>query len=140
MSELNPYLNFLGDARAAIEFYHSVFGGELTINTFADFGADVKDSELNLVMHSQLETPSGYVLMASDTPSHIEVPTGPKAFSISISGLDSENAELTGYFEALAEGGTVDQPLTTSPWGASFGMLTDKFGVSWLVNIAGPQA
>lgn len=140
MSLLNPYLNFVGTAREAIEFYHSVFGGELTINTFRDFGAPVQQSELDLVMHAQLETPSGYVLMASDMPSHIEAPTGPRAFSVSLSGVDSENAELTGYFEALSAGGTVDEPLTASPWGATFGMLTDRFGVSWLVNIAGPAA
>lgn len=139
MSRLNPYLNFRGDAREAIEFYHSVFGGELTVNTFADFGAHVQPDELQLVMHAQLETPAGYVLMASDMPSHIDPPTGDKAFSVSLSGGHDENDELTGYFTALAEGGRVDEPLVTAPWGDTFGMLTDRFGVSWLVNIAGPQ-
>ncbi|MDO7883474.1 VOC family protein [Salinibacterium soli] len=140
MSILNPYLNFVDNAREAIEFYHAVFGGDLAVSTFADFGAPVEPAEAHLVMHAQLDTPAGYTIMASDTPSHIAMPEGAKAFSVSLSGENSEKAELSGYFEKLAEGGTVDQPLGSSPWGATFGMLTDRFGVSWLVNIAGPQA
>ncbi|MGX5682487.1 VOC family protein [Schumannella luteola] len=140
MSILNPYLNFVDNAREAIEFYRSVFGGELTVSTFADFGAPVEPSEAHLVMHAQLETPAGYTIMASDTPSHITVPEGAKAFSVSLSGAHAEKDELSGYFDRLADGGTIDQPLGESPWGATFGMLTDRFGVSWLVNIAGPES
>ncbi len=140
MATLNPYLNFRGDAKDAMEFYHSVFGGELTSSTFADFGMEVDPSEASQIMHSQLTTPGGFTLMASDTPMHMEWTKGMNAFSVSISGVDAENAELSGYFAKLAEGGEVTQPLVAAPWGDSFGMLVDKFGVTWLVNIGGPES
>jgi len=140
MATLSPYLNFRNSTREAIEFYHSVFGGTLDINTFADFGVQVEPSESGLVMHSQLETPSGFTIMAADVPSHMAWSQGENTFSVSISGSDAEKTELTGYFDKLAEGGEVAQPLTASPWDATFGMLTDRFGVNWLVNIAGPES
>ncbi|NQX29523.1 VOC family protein [Microbacteriaceae bacterium VKM Ac-2854] len=136
---LNPYLNFKGDARAAGEFYASVFGGEVTVSTFGDFGMPVEDSEKDLVMHSQLTTPSGFTLMLADTPSHMDYTPGTN-FSVSLSGGPDTKDELSGYFEKLVEGGTVGEPLATAPWGDTFGMATDKFGISWLVNISGqPQ-
>lgn len=130
---LNPYLNFKDNAREAMEFYKSVFGGELNLNTFADFGAPVQDDEKDLVMHSQLEG-SGIVLMGADTPSHMEYTAG-KNGQISLSGDDE--ATLRGYWDGLSDGGTVTVPLEKAPWGDTFGMCVDKFGVSWLVNIAG---
>lgn len=140
MALLNPYLNFRGQARDAIEFYHSVFGGELAVNTFADFGMEVAEDEKNQVMHSQLTAPGGLVVMAADVPSYMEYP--PMAgFSVSLSGGDAEDGEkLRGYWDGLADGGTIGQPLVAAPWGDTFGMLTDKFGVNWMVNITGAQA
>lgn len=136
-SVLNPYLNFRGDARAAIEFYHSVFGGELTISTFEEIGGpDVPDDEKALVMHSQLETPSGFTLMASDVPDRMEWNPGVNRFSVSLSGLSGDGDELRGYWERLSDGATIDEPLATAPWGATFGMLTDRYGIHWLVNIS----
>lgn len=132
MTILNPYLNFRGNAREAIEFYKSVFGGELTISTFGEAGMPVDPSETDQVMHSQLEAPNGLNLMAADSPSHFEFTPG-NNISVSLSGTDE--AELTGYFNGLLEGGTVDEPLVKAPWGDTFGMLTDKFGIHWLVNI-----
>jgi PhnB protein len=70
---LNPYLSFRDDAREAMAFYHSIFGGELTVSTFGEFNATEDPSEQDNVMHSQLETPDGLVLMGADTPSHIGV-------------------------------------------------------------------
>jgi PhnB protein len=140
-SILNPYLNFRGDARAALEFYHSVFGGELTIGTFAEFGmTDVPESERDLVMHGQLETPAGFTLMASDLPSHLDWAAGTHAFSVSLSGLSGDGDELRGYWASLGDGATIQQPLETAPWGAAFGMLADRFGVNWLVNISADAA
>jgi PhnB protein len=130
---LNPYLNFKDNARQAMEFYKSVFGGELTISTFADFGAPVEDNEKDLVMHSQLES-SGIVLMGADTPSHMDYSEG-KNGSISLSGDDE--ATLRRYWDGLSAGGDVGVPLDKATWGDTFGMCVDKFGVSWLVNIAG---
>jgi PhnB protein len=130
---LNPYLNFKDNARDAMEFYQSVFGGELHLNTFADLGAPVQDSEKDLIMHSQLES-SGIVLMGADTPSHMEFAEGRNG-QISLSGDDE--ATLRGYWDGLSAGGTVGVPLEKAPWGDTFGMCVDKFGVSWMVNIAG---
>jgi PhnB protein len=128
---LNPYLGFKDSAREAMTFYQSVFGGELTISTFGDFQASQDPAEQELVMHSQLEAPNGFVLMGADTPSHMEY--RPQAgVSISLSGDDE--ATLRGYFESLSEGGNVTVPFEKAPWGATFGMLVDRFGTTWLVN------
>jgi len=135
--QLNPYLNFHTEAREAMEFYKSVFGGELVVSTFADFQAPVEDSEKDLVMHSQLTTPNGLLLMGADTPSHMGY-APPAGFAVSLSGDDE--VELTAYWNRLAVGAEITQPLEKAPWGDSFGMLDDKFGISWLVNISAPAA
>jgi PhnB protein len=134
---LNPYLNFKDTAREAMTFYQSVFGGELTVSTFGDFQASQDPAEQDLVMHSQLEAPNGFVLMSADTPSHMEYK--PQAgFSVSLSGDDE--ATLRGYWDRLSEGGTVAVPFEKAPWGDTFGMCIDQFGTTWLVNAAGQQA
>ena len=134
---LNPYINFDGNTRAAMEFYQSVFGGELNVMNFGDIpGMPVDDADKGKVMHSQLTGDHGLVLMAADASSHMEY--APFNGSVSLSG--DEEALLTGYFKQLSEGGQVPQPLEKAPWGDSFGMLVDKFGVSWLMNIAGAPA
>jgi PhnB protein len=130
-SRLNPYLNFNGNARQALEFYTSVFGGNLNLSTFAEFGmaeAPVADK----IMHGQLETDAGYTLMAADTPPGMEF-NGMHGFGVSLSGDDAD--VLRGYFDKLADGGTVTMPMQKQAWGDEFGMVTDKFGVPWLVNI-----
>lgn len=134
-TNLNPYLNFRGRAREAMEFYQSVFGGELNVMTFADQGGmGMPDDEQGLVMHSQIELDGKPFLMGADTPSSMEL--SPLAgFSVSLSGDDE--TKLSGWFSALSDGATVTEPLAKAPWGDSFGMLTDKFGVPWMVNIAG---
>ena len=138
MTRLNPYISFRGTAREAMEFYQSVFGGELDLSTFAEFSMPgIADDEANLIMHGQLEAPGGLVLMAADTPRSMELAEGSN-ITISLSGDD--DAELRGYWEKLAEGGTVTMPLEAAPWGDAFGQLTDKFGVAWMVNIAGSGA
>jgi PhnB protein len=134
---LNPYLGFHGNAREAMEFYHSVFGGDLISSTFADFQAEVGPGEEQLIMHSQLTAPNGLVLMGSDTPSHMDWDPGTN-YSVSLSGDDE--AGLTGYWTKLSDGATILQPLEKAPWGDSFGMLNDKFGVRWLFNISAPAA
>jgi len=131
-SRLNPYISFKDDARAAMEFYRTVFGGELAVSTFGEYG-DTGPSADN-VMHAQLETPSGFTIMASDTPEGMPYESG-TAITVSLSGDDAD--ELRGYWEKLAEGGTVSQPLEKQMWGDEFGMLSDRFGIGWLVNIAG---
>lgn len=135
-TQLNPYLSFRNTARQAIEFYHAVFGGELTISTFGEFQASEDPAEADKVMHSMVETPSGLSLMASDTPNSMDYTPGTN-FSVSLSGDDE--TELRGYWDKLTADGTVTMPLDRAPWGDTFGMCTDKFGVPWLVNILGPK-
>lgn len=136
---LNPYVSFKDNAREAMTFYQSVFGGDLNISTFDDLHAATEPAEGPLVMHSQLTTPSGFTLMGSDTPSRMEYNPG-NNFSVSLSGGPETEDELRGYWDKLAEGATVAMPLEKAVWGDTFGMLTDRFGVAWLVNIAGAPA
>lgn len=136
-TRLNPYLGFRDTAREAMTYYKSVFGGELTLSTFRDLHATEDESELDKIMHGMLTTENGMVLMAADTPNNMDYNPG-NTFSISLSGED-EN-ELRGYWDRLSGDGTVTVPLEVAPWGDRFGMCTDKFGVAWLINIAGtPQ-
>ena len=133
MAILNPYLSFRTHARDAMEFYQSVFGGDLTISTFGAFDGMVQDpAEQDLVMHAQLTTPEGFVLMASDTPSGMPH-SAPAGISVSVSGDDE--AALQGYWDALADGGTVVMPFEVPPWGGRFGMLTDRFGIDWMIAL-----
>jgi PhnB protein len=134
-SRLNPYLSFNGNARQAMEFYASVFGGKLAVNTFAEFGtADSPDTDK--IMHGILETDAGYTIMANDVPSNMEYQpmTG---VSVSLSGDDADL--LRGYWERLSAGGTITMPLQKQAWGDEFGMCADNFGVAWMVNISQPQ-
>ncbi|MGW5190758.1 VOC family protein [Kribbella sp. NPDC004138] len=132
-SRLNPYIQFDGDARAAMEFYQSVFGGDLSANTFKEFGAGHGPEDDEKLMHSQLETPSGFTLMASDTPQGMPYNPG-QNIAISLSG---EGDELRGYWEKLSTGDSkVTVPLEKQMWGDEFGMVTDRFGINWMVNIA----
>jgi PhnB protein len=136
VTRLNPYLNFRDNARQAMEFYQSVFGGELNVSTFAEYQMADDPAEQDKIMHAQLEAPNGLFLMGADTPNTMDYTPGGN-ISVSLSGED--HAELTGYWEKLSDGGTVLEPLAQAPWGDSFGMCVDKFGVMWLVNISGAQ-
>ena len=135
-SRLNPYISFSDNARQAMEFYKSVFGGELTLNTFGELGGQDAGADADKIMHGQLETDSGFTLMCADTPAGMEHNPG-NNISVSLSGDDA--AELRGYWEKLSEGGTVAMPLEKQMWGDEFGMCVDQFGISWMVNIAQPQ-
>jgi PhnB protein len=135
--QLNAYLHFFDDARQAMEFYHSVLGGELTLSTFGEYHASDEVAEQDKIMHAQLTTDAGFVLMASDTPASMGGTKGTN-FSLSLSGDDE--ATLRRYFEELSAGGSVTMPLGESPWGDTFGMFTDKFDVKWMVSISKPAA
>jgi PhnB protein len=134
---LNPYLNFPdGTAREALEFYASVLGGEPNIMTFGDMGTEGPLAEQ--VMHGQLETPDGFTIMGADAPAEMVQVTFGDNVSVSISGDDAE--KMTRWFEALSEGAEITTPLEKQVWGDAFGALKDRFGISWLVNIAGSAA
>lgn len=125
---LNPYVSFNGKTREAMEFYKSIFGGELTISTFAD--QHVPDAPADGVMHAQLAVDGKPIIMASDGMDA----QGLSGFSLSLSGNNAD--ELRGYFEKLAEGGSITKSLEKESWGDEFGMVQDKFGLSWMINIS----
>ncbi len=134
--QLSPYLNFAeGKTREVMEFYQSVFGGDLSVQTFGEFGYP-DEGKKDLVMHSRLTT-ADVDIMASDTQSDATLVVGTN-ISLSLSGPNEES--LKKYWSGLAAGGTVVDELSTKPWGDEFGMITDKFGINWLVNITQTQA
>ncbi len=128
---LSPYLNFNGSTAEAMRFYQSVLGGDLNIQTFGDAGVAQDDEQKNLTLHAAL-TSNGITLFASDGRPDVKVVFGDNVH-LSLQGSDSE--KLTGYFNGLSAGGQVDMPLAKQFWGDTFGMVTDKFGVHWMVNI-----
>ena len=130
-SRMNPYVNFDGNAREAMEFYQQVFGGDLHVNTFGEYG-DPAAPGADKLMHAQLEAENGLTLMASDLPPGMSATAG-NNITISLSGED--DAELRGYWEQLSDGGAVAVPLEKQMWGDEFGMCTDRFGIPWMVNI-----
>jgi PhnB protein len=132
-SRLNPYLIFSGNAREAMEFYASVLGGELTLSTFGELGGPDAATPDN-IMHGQLVSDRGYWLMGADSAPDAE--GTPENSPVSISG--DEGDAIRGYFEALSDGGQIAVPLEKQMWGDEFGMLTDRFGVTWMVNIGQP--
>ena len=135
-SRLNPYISFTTNARQAMEYYQSVFGGDLALNTFGEYGS--KDTpEADLIMHAMLQTASGYTLMGADTPPGMPHTPGDN-IAISLSGDDAD--ELRGHWARLSDGGTVSVPLEKQMWGDEFGMCVDRFGIPWLVNISQPQS
>ena len=138
-TRLNPYINVLdGRAREAVEFYQSVLGGQVHLSTFGENGMEGPIADQ--VMHSQLETDAGFTLMVADAPSEMMQLTMGDNITVSISGDTSDAESMRGWFAGLSEGGQVGQALSIAPWGDEFGMLTDKFGINWMVNIAGTQS
>ncbi|WP_194396485.1 VOC family protein [Microbacterium atlanticum] len=137
MASLNPYLSFADQAREAMTFYQGVFGGELDISTFGQYEGMVQDpAEADLVMHAQLTSPDGFVLMAADTPTGMTW-RQPAGMAVSVSGDDE--ALLQGFWDKLTDRGTVTMPFDTPPWGGRFGMLTDRFGIDWMVAVNAPS-
>lgn len=137
MAKLNPYLNFPGNSEEAFNFYKSVFGGDFAggINRFKDTPeADkLSDEDKNKIMHIALPIGTGNTLMATDALESMghKVNAG-NNFHLS---LEAESKEEAGkLFNALSDGGKVTVPLADAFWGAYFGMLTDKFGIPWMVN------
>jgi PhnB protein len=133
---LTPYLTFNGKAAEAMKFYHSILGGELTMQTFAESKMAQKPEENDLIIHATLKN-EGLIFMASDAMPSRQAMFGDNVH-MSLGGDDAER--LTKIFNGLAEGGRVDMPLAKQFWGDTYGQLTDKFGIHWMVNItAKPQ-
>ncbi|MGL5865772.1 MAG: VOC family protein [Dermatophilaceae bacterium] len=135
-SILNPYLNFPGQAREAMEFYQQALGGDLEVSTFGEYGGDGPSADG--VMHAKLTTPLGFVLMASDMPPG-EGQTHQPGTNVHVS-IGGDDPELREQWERLSEGATITMPLEKQVWGDEFGTLTDRFGIHWMVNLAGSSA
>src|SRR5687767_14659444 len=129
VARLNPYIGFRGKAREALQFYQSVFGGDLEIMTFSEMGQSGPDADL--VMHGRLETPQGFTLMAADAPDKMGL-ASETFVTISLSGDD---AQLREFWDKLSDGGTVELAFEKQMWGDEFGEWTDKYGVRWSVDL-----
>ena len=139
------HLNFRGDARQALEFYGSVFGAQPTIATYGDFGMPADAPGADNVVFGQIETADGFRVMAYDIPGDAAPTTGSthrengvtitdQTFFVSVRGDTLE--EIEGYWAALSVGASIVEPLAASAWGPGFGMLTDGFGVTWILDVA----
>lgn len=130
---LHPYIFFTGDCREAMEFYRGIFGGKLEMQAFSEVPGEVpgKEEHPDWIMHASL-TGGDAELMGSDTAK-----ASSRAAKIELSLSGTDEPKLRQAFDALGLGGTVKFPLAKQFWGDTFGMLTDKYGVDWMVNIAG---
>lgn len=135
---LTPYLSFRAEAREAMEFYQSIFGGELTLGTFGDFHAAENPVEADKIMHGHLVS-GDLNLMGADTPNEMPFEAGTN-FAVSLSGGPEDEERLREYWNRLTEDGEVTVDLEISPWGDTFGMLVDRYGVQWMVDIGRPTA
>lgn len=145
--QTTTHLNFRGDARAALAFYQSVFGGHVVINTYADFGMPPEAPGADAVVFGLVAAENGFRVMAYDIPGETggtiaggtstrrenNTTITDQAMFVSIGADTLEEAQ--GYWDRLADGATVVEPLAASPWSAGFGMLTDRFGVTWSVSV-----
>ncbi|MBL3698432.1 VOC family protein [Leucobacter luti] len=133
---LNPYLNFHGTAREALTFYESVLGGSLNIMTYASIpGMMGADDEGEKVMHGQLDTDDGLTLMAADLPASMSGSPDASAGGVSVTLSGDQSARIRAAWDGLSAGGTTVEPFAEAPWGDTFGMLVDRFGVPWMISL-----
>jgi PhnB protein len=135
---ITPHLNFRGNAREALTFYQAVFGGDLMVVTYADMGAVTPEqgdpATADLVTWGQVSADNGFRVMAYDVYPKLPYEQGSHSFYVSVRGTDK--AELRGYWDQLADGATIAQPLSPAPWAPLYGQLTDRYGVTWVLDIA----
>jgi PhnB protein len=136
--KINSYISFNGNAKEAIEFYKSVFGGEVFMDTFDSFAdkMPMDEADKGKIMHAFLKGDNGIELMAADTPAGMQYQSGAQ-ISLTLNGDDE--TKLREYWDKLVEGGQVTMPLDKAPWGDTFGMLVDKFGINWMIDIGPVQ-
>lgn len=128
------HINLRGNAREALEFYRSVFGGEIVVVTFRDAHAVQNPDEADQIMWGQVTSPDGFAIMAFDVPSAREWDQGTESYFVSVRGSDAD--EITRYWNGLSTDGTVRQELGPASWGPLYGMVTDRFGVTWVLDVA----
>ncbi|MFE7406315.1 VOC family protein [Isoptericola sp. NPDC057559] len=139
MVRLNPYLSFKNQAREALEFYQSVLGGDLDISTFgsmpADAGMPIDDADKDLVMHGQLETPSGLTLMAADSGSMVPYVAPTSGVTVALTGGPADHDYVADAYAKLADGGSSLMPFAKAPWGDYYGQVTDRYGITWMFDV-----
>ncbi|MFE5813076.1 VOC family protein [Streptomyces sp. NPDC056479] len=130
------HLNFRGEARQALDFYQSVFGGHAVAVTYKDAGNVQNDNEADWVMWGEVVGDDGFHVMAYDVPSQLPWNRGENPFFVSVRGDDAD--EISALWQKLAEGSTVVRPLEAAQWAPLYGMLTDRFGVTWVLDVTAP--
>lgn len=128
------HLNFRGQARQALEFYQSVFGGQITLVSYQDVGNVQHPSDADQVMWGQVSADNGFRVMAYDVPAGKPWNAGENAFFVSLRGETA--AEITAHWEKLSAGATIVQALAPAQWTPLYGMLKDRFGVVWVLDVA----
>ena len=131
-----PHLNFRGQARPALEFYQTIFGGQMMMATHAQAYPDAPAAESDLIAFGQVESEAGFRIMAYDVPASRPYEPGIAPIFVSVRGADTD--EISRYWNGLAEGASIIQPLAPSGWAPLYGMLTDRFGVTWVLDVAAP--
>jgi PhnB protein len=132
------HLNFRGDARSALEFYKSVFGGELAAVTYKDAGNVPEESAADQLMWGQVRAGNGFHVMAYDVPAQLGYEQGENSFFVSVRGETVE--EVTGLWDKLCDGATVVVPMGPAGWAPAYGMVRDRFGVVWVLDVLGEHA
>ncbi|MEI7059359.1 VOC family protein [Nocardioides sp. CCNWLW239] len=144
MATLNPYISFKSEAAEALEFYRSVLGGTvetMTLESMGDVMGPVPPEAKDLIMHGSLTLDDGLVLMASDTPPGMDHIAPTAGVTVAMTSADpADQPRFAEYFAKLSEGGTPGMPFEQAPWGDYFGQFDDKFGVSWMFDVASEQS
>jgi len=130
-----PHLNFRGNARAALAFYQAAFDGQLTIITYQDARQVEHADEADQVMWGQVATAGGMRVMAFDVPASRPWHPGENAMYVVVGGAP---VEITAAWEKMLDGATVLQPLAPAQWAPLYGMLKDRFGVTWVLTVPMP--
>lgn len=130
------HLNFRGAAREALDFYQSVFGGRAVAVTYKDAGNVRHENEADWVMWGEVVGDNGFHVMAYDVPSQLPWNQGENPFFVSVRGDDAD--EISALWQKLSDGSTVVRPLEAAPWAPLYGMLSDRFGVTWVLDVTAP--
>ncbi|WP_433347950.1 VOC family protein [Micromonospora sp. CA-111912] len=128
------HLNFRAAARQALEFYQSVFGGQIALVTYSDAHNVSAPAEADQIMWGQVRADNGFHVMAYDVPGNQSYGPGDKAVFVSVRSQDED--EITTYWKGLSEGAIVLQDLGPAGWAPLYGMLKDRFGVTWVLDVA----
>lgn len=130
-----PYISFESNAREALAFYQTIFGGTVTITTFGEYDDSLGPDAANLVMHGELDADANLIFFASDTPAGMPFNPGTR---VALAIFGNEEFTMAKHYNALLDqGGTAQMPLEKAVWGDSYGSVTDRYGIEWMFNISG---